>query len=422
MAIYAPVYKSRQDRPGTLAHETRKRKRQQEENNDGTRGTLPDSSTTSITPPRTSTHPVNRADPYFVAGISREDNLPLYPFPHTPVKSAPSATVPLEDALAAFKPPLLAVKSEGKGQTSIKQRHLDNLTTILHQCMLRSDWQRASRTWGLLVRTEIRGRGVDIRRNGRWGIGAEILMRKPPSVITLPLPRPLHLEDTDMLDNSATEEAKLRTEPAPNASDEGFELARAYYERLILQYPHTPRTQRFINATAFYPALFNIWIYEVQARHQRVRSARSRRSASPQDDPSDSASDSAGDSRLESNCSTTQAELKEATLIAQRMDQVLSNPPYDGSIPLLKLRGMLGLWLADLHSDLGKPQRSSNRSIDASEMDEHHPAFSYEESMAMDRHRGMAQEEREKGVLMLRKVWDADASEKDVKRVLAAVG
>ncbi|KAK6429568.1 hypothetical protein LTR95_014283 [Oleoguttula sp. CCFEE 5521] len=412
MAIYAPVYKPRGPTPGSGAYETKKRKRGQQDS--AVQHDSPDSPEPASPLRDLSSHPVNSTDPYFVAGLSRQDNLPLFPFPHAPVKTSSAPKVPLEDELAALNPPLLSVAlRKDDGNASLKQRHLDNLTAILHQCMLRGDWRRASRVWGLLVRTEVNGRGVDLRQHGRWGIGAEILMRRsetldPPPELEITSLEDLTLDDEDTADPLAPEGTVSGIE-----SDEGFALARSYYERLILQYPHTPRTQRTINAAVFYPALFNVWVYEVQARHKRIRAQASKR----QSRGSVGVEGDVTASIDENTIASTEAELTDALSLAHRMDEVLANPPYDSSIPLLQLRGMIGLWLVDLHDDAAKVGRRLSSERDEGDLDGRHEA-----RLDSDRHFASARKERERGVALLRKVKNAGGRGKEVQRVLSGLG
>ncbi|KAK0357473.1 hypothetical protein LTR87_000054 [Friedmanniomyces endolithicus] len=310
MSIYDPVYRPPRGQRSFLARQqqtNRKRKRtdrqldisDNEDSDTKARSSPPPEAT-----PRTAStafhHPVNRTDPHHVAGHSRQAPLPPLPYPHAPLKTRENS-VSVADELAAFNPPLYVSKAILDDQiSSLKRRHVDNLTTLLHACMLRGDWKRALRAWGLLLRTEIGGRAVDVRQQGRWGIGAELLMRRDAELPALPTP--FDPEESDV----------------PSFSDAGFKAARTYYERLILQYPHTPRTQHNVNALTFYPALFNIWIYEVQSRAKTIADRKQ--------------------------------ELEEALSIADRMDELLVSPPYDSSAVLLYLRGMFGLWLADLYA------------------------------------------------------------------------
>ncbi|KAK6432961.1 hypothetical protein LTR95_010869 [Oleoguttula sp. CCFEE 5521] len=412
MAIYAPVYEPRGPTPGSLAHETKKRKRGQQ---DSPAQHDPSDSPKPASPLRDlSSHPVNSTDPYFVAGLPRQDNPPLFPFPHAPVKTPSAPKDPLEAELAALNPPLLSVAPRKEdGNASLKQRHLDNLTAILHQCMLRGDWQRASRVWGLLVRTEINGRGVDLRQHGRCGIGAEILMRRSKAQEPPPAPEITSLEDLTLDDQDATDFAARKGTPPGSENDVGFALARSYYERLILQYPHTPRTQRTINATVFYPTLFNVWIYEISGRHKRKRDQTAKRRSL---DSVHAAGDD--DTSTDSDTSVSmEAELSDVLVLAHRMDEVLANPPYDSSTPLLQLRGMIGLWLVDLHDDVAKALRRLSIERDEGDLDGR-----YEARLDSDRHIAAARKERARGVALLGKVRDAGGGGKEVGRVLSGLG
>ena len=353
MSTFAPVYKPRDYEQTYLARkqhrESQKRKRDHHSSSDdsGLQTPIQQSPDPEPTPRTGSTafHPVNKTDPYHVAGRSREEPLPPPPFPHAAVKEPTQAKLPIEEGFAKLNPPLYVPALKSDKSTALRKRHLDNLTTILHRCMLNGDWQRASRAWGLLIRTETAGRGIDVRRNGRWGIGAELLMRRSFQ----PQPRREDRESVGSDDETASMEEDKGTTESPLFSDEGFKLAREYYQRLILQYPHTWRTQHSLNATSIYPALFNIWIYEVQDR-----STRARRNLENSEDlslahDSDIREAWSRSSQLES---IRKQELEQARPIAERMDELLFKPPYDAISSLLQLRGMVALWMSDLHAAL----------------------------------------------------------------------
>jgi hypothetical protein len=160
-----------------------------------------------------------------------------------------------------------------------------------------------------------------------------------------------------------------QNDPQSQCSEQGFKLAREYYERLILQYPHTPYTQHSLNAMAIYPALFNIWIYEVQDRSKR---------AGKRIDSSDSEPVGSSDDSMQSNHSNADKsriilqvraqELEEALPIATRMDELLLSPPYDTSSSLLQLRGMVAMWISDLHADLAGVAEGGAMESDVSSM------------------------------------------------------
>ncbi|KAI6799045.1 hypothetical protein KC361_g3073 [Hortaea werneckii] len=361
--MFTPVYRPSDGQQGFLArHRKReqKRKRDEDDHDSSADDDDDDDDDEAANPAHPSGYgrsgrvssflPVNRTEPYHVAGHSRQAPLPSFPFPHAPpIDRARYHEPGVEKELTTLNPPLFLPKDPiNDGINSSKRRHADNITTILHRCMLQGDWQRAVRAWGLLLRTEIAGRGTDVRQNGRWGIGAELLLRRdqqlPPTHRTTRFPG-----SRDVGEN--TDDAGTHAEPSaapdePVFSDQGFRLAKDYYERLILQYPHLPRSgHSSVNAVVFYPALFNIWIFEVQDRSKRAhQSLETRReNSSPASEPSNLSHDNEGQTAIR------RQELQEGLPIAQRMDDLMLSPPYDASLPLLQLRGMVGLWLADLH-------------------------------------------------------------------------
>lgn len=309
---------------------------------------------------------MNRTDPFYIAGHPRELPLPPPPFPHAAPKQRSKPKVPIDEELAALNPPLYT-PAEGveDKSTSLRRRHLDNLTAILHRCMLKGDWKRAHRAWGLLIRTEIQGRGIDVRRHGRWGIGAELLMR----------------EGGRMPQSQPREPDESSTEHEEQFTDEGFKLARAYYERLILQYPHTQHTHHSLNASAIYPALFDIWIYSVQDHSKRVKRAlETQRRGSVESIASNTSLFNERARHIRDQ------ELEDAVAIAARMDELILSPPYDTDATLLEMRGMVALWLADLHTEAA---RSVSR--DTSETSD--PSM---DSIAVSSHRPQARAERRK--------------------------
>lgn len=406
MSAFAPVYRPSKSQHTFLSREQRReaKKRKREDNDDEeSDASANDHSTDSddLTPQKTRGFvPVNRTDPYLVAGLSREQPVPRFPFPHAPVKSSDAPRRSSQEELAAVNPPLYVAKAEPEDQsTSLKRKHLDNLTVILHRCMLKGDWERASRTWGLLARTEVGGQGIDVRQHGRWGIGAEILMRrehdKPSNSAAGPTSQAS--EDGTLQDDNDGHNTSTKL------SDQGFKLAREYYERLVLQYPYTPHSQHTVNSRVFYPALFNVWVYEVQSRYKGLREEASRpRRSSIQSIASD-VSHHSRSSQLDSSHDLTKRELEDALPVADRLDQLLLNPPFDVSEPLLQLRGMMGIWLSDLHASLAKT--TSNRPDDSSLSSPNGSGpRDYAERVAAEQNRQKAAAERKRAKELLAKV------------------
>lgn len=337
MASFAPVYRPPEFQQSFLTrrqkqHRKRKRNAADEQDDQSEEDSENEQNSTDQygDAPRI-LHPVNSKDPYYVAGWPREKPLPGGTFPHAAIPDTKAeGTRTVEEDLANLNHPLYAPKSTPDDTSgSLRRRHLDNLTAILHKCMLNSDWTRASRVWGLILRTEVGGYGPDIRQHGRWMVGAELLMRRNQTIV-----------DPAAQQSPSHDTARI--------SDEGFRAAREYYERLVLQYPHQQRTHHStVSAKVIYPALFNIWVYEVQDRSERARkSVHESKGASEVDETLSVASGSSERFAVQSIYSR---ELAEAQPIAHRLDDLLLNPPYDAQPELLELRGMIGLWLSDLH-------------------------------------------------------------------------
>lgn len=402
MSTFAPVYRPTKGQQTFLALEQKReaRKRKRDDESGSSSAEQPSSDSDDDAKPYSvlaSAPSVNRTDPYHVAGLSREHPLPRYPFPHAPVKSADVPRRSSQEELAAVNPPLYVPKVEVDDQsTSLKRRHLDNITVILHRCMLKGDWERASRAWGLLARTEIGGLGIDVRQHGRWGIGAEILMRREKETVPQQSPeaRRSSVDDASSLHDEASDLPSSR--PAHRFADEGFKLAREYYERLVLQYPHTPHTQHTVNAKVFYPALFNIWVYEVQARYQHLRDQafRTRRSSSHS-----IASDNADEHASPANQDLASREIADATPIAERLDELLLSPPYDISEPLLRLRGMMGLWLSDLYRSLANAHRKKSHASPSSPVGGYRNEYADRIATAQNRQKASAERRRAKELL-----------------------
>lgn len=69
-------------------------------------------------------------------------------------------------------------KEEKKtGRSNLKIQHLSVLVAIMMRNLEEGDMERAGRAWSLLLRMQIAGKGIEIRKTGFWGIGAELLMR-----------------------------------------------------------------------------------------------------------------------------------------------------------------------------------------------------------------------------------------------------
>jgi hypothetical protein len=248
--------------------------------------------------------------------------------------------------------------------------------------------------------------GIASTHRSQWGIGAEILIRREQakvSEVSTTSARRNSDNDTSLVHNDENN-APTKTKFA----DEGFKLAREYYERLVLQYPYTPHTQHTVNAKVFYPALFNIWVYEVQARykHLRTESSKARRSSS-HSIASDSDSELNGSQQALLSRDLLAREIADTTAIVDRLDQLLLSPPYDISEPLLKTRGMIGLWLSDMYKSL-----ANSNSRQSGEFSSSPPAVrdDYADRVTVAQNRQKASKERRRARELLAKVAGQDAS------------
>ncbi|KAF2180506.1 hypothetical protein K469DRAFT_672389 [Zopfia rhizophila CBS 207.26] len=290
-----------------------------------------------------------------VAGLLPEDvfDVPPPPFPHTHARALKDKFnyTNLQRELAALDPPLYAVNAASKShpidrkseQPALRQTHLDILTTILHHCLLEGDYHRAGRAWGMILRTQVAGKAIDLRNHGRWGIGAELLLHRNARKQSSNSQSTQQSSQNSGNDRRSNHEQSLFT-------DEEFKLARDYYERLIIQYPNRKQVPHAIDELTFYPAMFSLWIYNVCEESKQVRRCHKEEmrgskleSTRSEDTTMASSADALGNETV-----IRYEELRQARKIAGRLDQLIISPPFDKHTGLLQLRGMVGLWLGDL--------------------------------------------------------------------------
>lgn len=292
---------------------------------------------------------------------------------------------------------------------SARMRHLSTLTAIMHRCLHEGDIPRAKRAFNLLIRTK----DVDIRVNGLWNIGVEILMREgeqqkqQPSITTTDtaaaadkgkqpeedpwrLGQPLVDSQQQDTQQAAEEGGTLKENSQPQplqlperwGSAANIDAVREYLQSLIQQYPYDKQRPHMVSAVDFWPALFSIEIYNLDAE---LKKATCQLEAKEDEDSDDL--EGGESSENESNCyrhsddedskygdgedrETRHLHRREdarqsrrhrardevrahtrgaAEQVAARMDQQMENRPYGTHSELLRLRGMLSLYVADLH-------------------------------------------------------------------------
>ncbi|EEP77838.1 predicted protein [Uncinocarpus reesii 1704] len=286
----------------------------------------------------------SEAHQYRIAGQPANTELPGGNFPHSrqPSPHADPKRVTkkrIENDLAQLNPPVFV---HGSARNSLRLRHLGVITAILHRCLLEGDYVRAGRAWGLILRDEWGGKPIDVRTEGRWGIGAEILLWRDRQQMKGPSPS-----------TSSSGGVSYKREWF---SRRGFERAKQYYEMLILHYPYRKHAPKALGPLDFYPAMFGLWISIVQEESRAAREA-SLDEEEREDrydygyDPDERMSISSDDEskrRAKLVAEARAKELEEAQRIASQMDDLLVSFPFSDSYVLLKLRGMVSLWIGDL--------------------------------------------------------------------------
>ncbi|TRX96720.1 hypothetical protein FHL15_002386 [Xylaria flabelliformis] len=290
---------------------------------------------------------------------------------------------------------------------SARMRHLNTMTAIMHRCLRDGDIVRAKRALGLLMRT----RDVDVRADNLWAIGLEILMRdgeqeeeeevkvlakRPSSPSSLSSGDAPSSSDTDFDSDIAGEdrgedEGSAKGNPQPPqrwGSAANIAQVKQYLETLIQHHPYDAHRPQVTSAVDFWPALFGIEIHNLDAEFQnslhRIHlehglpsSSSFSRSASPSptrdygdyeadrmdldddDDErklrrrSDREEEEEEEEQDRERHNATDALRSETQLgalgLATRMDGILENPPYSTHAELLRLRGHVALFIADLY-------------------------------------------------------------------------
>lgn len=314
-----------------------------------------------------------------------------------------------------------ATEEEARGGmtygSKLRMRHLGVLTTVLHHCLLQGDILRASRAWALLLRSQVRGRGIDIRNSGYWGIGAELLIRageKPAegwetSTNTEERSEAEEREEDDDANHQAKEvraeevvaeevyaeqveveedsKKDVRNHEPRWGTAAGLEMAKDYYERLILQYQYTRQFPNSVNSLDFWPAMLGCEIYGIQYEQKaalRIVAAEEDRyedEEEEEDEEGEEEDDDAGEFQdqdfdidendpdgffrrqqrrearrkeqrrkafWERHDEIRRTALMAAEKVAGRMDELMTAPPFLDNAALHRLRGMLALYVGDL--------------------------------------------------------------------------
>ena len=112
---------------------------------------------------------------YAVAGQSLDKELQGYAFPHAHPANKDGPSRFEYDLRHQLKPSYASssMRNDVSANRSLHQQHMAVITTILHRSLLEKDYVRAGRVLGMILRDKTGGRSIDVRAEGRWGIGAE---------------------------------------------------------------------------------------------------------------------------------------------------------------------------------------------------------------------------------------------------------
>lgn len=257
-------------------------------------------------------------------------------------------------------------RSHSAGPGSLHAQHLAVMTAILHTSLLKGDYARAGRAFGLLLR---QSSAIDLRPDGRWGIGVDILLNRDRA-------RPLHSRSRRTSPSPSPSNSPASPVRPVAASTTDYTAAKTYFEQLILQYPYHPSRPTAIDTRTFYPAFFSLCIHEAT-----THSTQALAQLSPDEADADAKAE------------IKRRELALAQSIALRVDQIIVSPPYDRFVPLLRLRGQVGLWVADLMEGLLRAEDDDDEVDGGREVQ-----------------RGRLEEERAKARARLRKVVELGGS------------
>ncbi|KAI1821729.1 hypothetical protein F4861DRAFT_517542 [Xylaria intraflava] len=367
-------------------------------------------------------HSPNTLRQLALAGLSPEDELPsqLHPlFPHKPLPtrssrkrranrsaSLGSGTVHSEDGSGLGTPTTGGKKVDELGQKEhvSRIRHLNTMTAVLHRCLRDGDIIRAKRAFGLLVQTK----DIDVRIDNFWAIGSEILMRDGEKRITSKPKRSSARfqasektratsssrrgsssdsdsdSDSFLADTTDEEATKPNLPPAPpqrwgRASN--IAQVKTYLETLIQQHPYDAYRPKLTSALDFWPALFSIEIYNLDAEYRAAlhkihtdhfipsRSPSPKREFDDEDDKMDLDSNASTDASdrdrgryqpqdeedktqraLHNETDALRAATQQGALdLADRLDTVLETSPYSTHTELLRIRAHVSLFIADLY-------------------------------------------------------------------------
>lgn len=290
-------------------------------------------------------HPNGRILPGNSTSASRQRRTDC---PQTKTKSA------LSHELGHLDPPLRTGAGPGdivdnaeSSAVGLRQQHLMAMIATLHRCVLKGDFIRAGRAWGMMLRAEHNGQSLDLRIQDRWGLGAEIVFRRERQLA----------QARAATDKMSTHSGGEGHQEASNDSLnlKAFEQVRDYYERLVLQYPYRKAYPNVTGPQDFYIAMFNLWIFTIQEQHSLTLADGDQVTAGGQQmqtrpfDKSGSTpiSDAEWHSRRQRE-PVSRTTLRRAEEVAARLEALTMSPPYSNNAKFSELLSMSKKWVSDL--------------------------------------------------------------------------
>lgn len=251
-----------------------------------------------------------------------------------------------------------------KSTPALRTQHLGVLTAILQKCLMDGDIPRATRAFAMLIRTQFGGHAVDIRSSGYWGIGAELLVRGMQQTDPIPLAG---------AENSDGEDQRVKIPQSKRwGTKDGLAKAKDYYEWLILEYPYKRQWDSAVTAIDFWPAMLGCEIYGIQLEQkEELQKIENEEERARDDSDGDSDDEEASQEDVDDDFTASQnrkarrrfrlrqkhwqqreetrrTALKASESLAARMDEMMNPPPFSDNHALLRLRGMVALYIGDL--------------------------------------------------------------------------
>lgn len=223
--------------------------------------------------------------------------------------------------------PGLRERQRFKG-SGTRQRHLAVLTAIMHRSLLQHDYARVGRAWALLLRSEVNGHSVDLRDGDKWGLGAEIILRRHGEIS----------QASDHIRSPVENGLNALNVPETCLYSDGFDKARQYYDRLTLQYPYHKSFPDATGPLNFHFAIFSLWIY-ISTRQEALEVDLHRNTPAYSPD---------GQLEPDRMDDSQQKASHRASEISQQLGELVSSPPYSDSEMFRKLKAMVDRWTADL--------------------------------------------------------------------------